>query len=134
MNLLDFQAILDASTPDGRWNLLQDFMKKNSDWKEKVNRWLTLDPDTAVIQLQADLAERMKIPIVVFSGMISTEMRQKAKAAIESLQTFYRERQNNQTEKEIKNVRMRMDNRRNKQRAVGKQRSEKRSAKRTDQA
>lgn len=108
MNLLDFQSILDASTPDGRWNLLQDFLKKNPEWRSKVNRWLTLDPDTTVIQLQADLAERMKIPIVVFSGMISTEMRQKAKAVIESLQTLYRERQaNNQTEKEIEDVRVR---------------------------
>src|SRR6266540_1579096 len=65
MNLLDFQSILDASTPDGRWNLLQDFLKKNPDWRKKVNRWLTLDPDTAAIQLQADLPERMSMPVAL---------------------------------------------------------------------
>lgn len=106
MNLLDFQLILDASTPDGRWNLLQEFLKKNPEWKKKVNRWLTLDPDTAAIQLQADLAERMGMPVALFAKMINPGLREKARAAIESLQTLYQERQtNNQTEKEIKNVR-----------------------------
>ncbi len=101
MNLLDFQSILDASTPDGRWNLLQDFLKKNPDWRKKVNRWLTLDPDTAVIQLQTDLAERMGMPVALFSKMINPGLREKARSAIESLQTLYRERQtNNQPEKE----------------------------------
>src|SRR6266540_2888296 len=132
MNLLDFQSILDASTPDGRWNLLQDFLKKNPDWRKKVNRWLTLDPDTAAIQLQADLAERMSMPVALFAKIISPGLREKARAAIESLQTLYRERQtNNQPEKEIKNVRTR--------RTIEKRRSEKNSrrvatkTKRTDQ-
>src|SRR6266508_700324 len=108
MNLLDFQSILDASTPDGRWNLLQDFLKKNPDWRKKVNRWLTLDPDTAAIQLQADLAERMSMPVALFAKMISPGLREKARAAMESLQTLYRERQTNYPpEKEIKHVRTR---------------------------
>jgi len=131
MNLLDFQAILDASTPDGRWNLLQDFLQKNPDWKKKVNRWLTLDPDTAVIQLQVDLAERMGMPVALFAKMINPGLREKARAAVESLQTLYRERQNNQIEKEIENVRT--------ARTIEKRRSGKNSrgvaakAKRTDQ-
>lgn len=99
-DLQSFMAIVEASTPEGRWNLLQDFLKKNPEWKEKVDRWLTLPPDTAIIQLQADLAERMNIPLPLFSAMLTTEIRLKAKAAIETLQQCYRER-NNQTEKEI---------------------------------
>src|SRR6266542_3225151 len=132
MNLLDFQSILDASTPDGRWNLLQDFLKKNPDWRKKVNRWLTLDPDTAAIQRQGGMAERMSMPVAVSAKMRSPGLREKARAAIESLQTLYRERQtNNQPEKEIKNVRTR--------RTIEKRRSEKNSrrvatkTKRTDQ-
>src|SRR6266540_2941753 len=78
------------------------------------------------------LAERMSMPVALFAKMISPGLREKARAAIESLQTLYRERQtNNQPEKEIKNVRTR--------RTIEKRRSEKNSrrvatkTKRTDQ-
>lgn len=103
-DLASLLTAIEASTPDGRWNLLQEWLKENPDWKDQVEKWATVSSDQAVIELQDFVAERFNMPALFIDRMIPPDMKLRVKSAIEKIQACYRERAGNQTEKEIKNV------------------------------
>lgn len=123
MSFASVLALIEAATPDGRWSLLQSWLKATPEWKGKVDRWLVISPDDAVAELEAAIREQFKLPVMFMDKIITEEMKVKAKAAIETLQACYKERANQsqpEQQKEKKNVRTRMDNGCEKKRAVGK--------------
>lgn len=110
----DLQTILtaiEASTPDGRWDLLQGWLKENPEYDGLVDQWSTMRPDRVFIQIRNLVALKWEIPAMLLNKFITPEMETRIKSAIETLQTCYRER-NNQSEKEIKNVRIRRQTKR----------------------
>lgn len=109
MGALNFNTVLAmiaASTPDGRWNLLQAWLRKSPKWRKQVDQWATQSPDQVIAELEIWIAETYGVGAMV---LVNDGMRAKIKSAIENLQSRYRERLaadgNNQIEKEIKNVR-----------------------------
>lgn len=94
---------LEALTPDGRWELLQEWLRKNPKYAKRIKEWVNQPPNDVFIQL---CLEYGKLPAGVVTTIVGPEMTQKILSAIEIIQTLYRERANNQPiEKEIKNVR-----------------------------
>jgi hypothetical protein len=96
---------LEALTPDGRWKMLQDWLAKNPEYGERVDRWSTQTVDRVFTEICLMATERYG----AIAGMVLSypTTQSKLKRSIEILQACYRERAgiNNQSEKEIKNVR-----------------------------
>lgn len=119
---------LEALTPEGRWSMLQDWLSKNPEYRKRAERWSTESVDQVFSEIR-NLAIDEYGAFAAFM-LDSAAVKPKLLLAIEVLQACYRDRANNQTEKEIKNVRMRMDNGRDKKRA----RRANAKAKRADEA
>lgn len=119
---------LEALTPDGRWNMLQDWLAKNPEYAERAERWSTESEDQVVDEIRA-LVTKKYGPLI--AAVLSTaSLREQLRKHIAILQTCYRERAG-ETEKEIKNVKT--------QRRIGKRsgknpRRANAGPKRTDQA
>ena len=94
---------LEALSPDGRWNMLQDWLKKNPEYGERVEDWAKWTPDDVFVAV-CELATKK---YGVLGALGATAMKPKIMRTIETLQTLYRERAGQQTEKEIKHVRPR---------------------------
>lgn len=111
MNLLNLQSLftsIEAATPDGRWNLLQEWLKANPDWKEEIDGWLKTPSDDVVKQLINTIATRFDMSPDMVQILTPSSVKARAKAAIEKIQACYRERANNnqsEQQKEIKHVR-----------------------------
>jgi hypothetical protein len=118
---------LEALTPDGRWNMLQDWLAKNPEYGERVEEWSTQTVDRVFTEICILAVNRYG----ALAGMVLSypTTQSKLKRWIEILQACYRERAgiNNQSEKEIKNVKNR---RAIKHGAI----TRRRTPKRTDQA
>lgn len=105
----DIQSLfpdLEALTPDGRWNALQDWLSKNPEYGERIEEWSQQTPDEVILQIR-NLASQKYGPL---GAVVIMAMEAKLRRAIELLQACYRERQaydNQQLEKETKNVRTR---------------------------
>ncbi len=95
--------------PDARWEAVQDWLKRNPRWRKEVNHYLRVSPAEAVEDLKEYLIEETEIPQVIAALAITPQVEAQARAAIEKLQTLYRERQAEikRSEKEIENVRTR---------------------------
>lgn len=108
MNFQTILAMIAASTPDGRWGMLQAYLRKhpNSKWAKSIKRWANQTPDEAMAELELWAIEEYGIGA---TALVNGSMREKIRAGIENLQARYRERASmdngNQPEKEIKNVR-----------------------------
>lgn len=92
---------LEALTPDGRWALLQEWLRENPKYAKKIDRWVNQTPDEVFVEL---CDEHGKLPARAVKAIVGVEMTQKLLSAIETMQACYRERAG-QTEQEIKNVR-----------------------------
>ena len=97
---------LEALTPDGRWNMLQDWLAKNPEYGECAERWSKQSADEVFCEIQIlALKKHGAMAAMAFTvPSIATKIR----SAIETLQACYRERvacDNQPIEKEIKNVR-----------------------------
>jgi hypothetical protein len=105
MNVQNLQSLftgLEAATPDGRWNLFQKWLSDNPEWKEETDRWLTLPSDDVVNDLIETIAKKYEMDPAMVRLLTPASVKARAKSAIETLQTCYRERAG-ETEKEIKN-------------------------------
>jgi len=103
MNFNTVLAMIAASTPDGRWSLLQAWLKQNPKWRKKIDYWSTLSSDQVMSDLEVWAIEEYGAGVSVLAN---DTMRLKIKSAIENLQTRYNARvAETQSEKEIKNVR-----------------------------
>ncbi len=112
MNYKEAMASIDELTtlsililsPDARWDTVQDWLRANPQWDELVDHYLTASPDHAVEDLKEFIHDYTEIPQVLIDLAITPEISARTRLAVETLQTLYRERQNYQTEKEIKNA------------------------------
>jgi hypothetical protein len=90
---------LEALTPDGRWNMLQDWLSKNPEYGKRAKRWSTESEDQVVDEIRALVAKQYG-PLV--AAVLSTaSLRQQLKKHIAILQACYRERAG-QTETQLK--------------------------------
>src|SRR5262249_20515792 len=100
LTLLDVVSELEviaqtAATPDGRWELLQAWIKKNPSWEKKINAWLKMTPDKACAEFTdylAKQAERQGLPSHLFLAMAKDRIERRVMPTIDILQTCYRER------------------------------------------
>jgi hypothetical protein len=96
---------LEALTPDGRWAMLQQWLRENPEYAERAERWSKQTVDQVFDELLVLASKKHgTMAAVAFSLPVIAA---KIKSSIEVLQACYRERAgiNNQTEKEIKNAR-----------------------------
>ena len=100
-NLFEIEEISLALTPDGRWKLLQAFLKKNKRWRKQVNSWLQATPDEALIELREWIGTEAEIPVAMLRAFITAEIETRVKSAIEVLQACYKERLEADERKEI---------------------------------
>lgn len=110
---LDIQSLfpdLEALTPDGRWSMLQDWLSKNPKYAERAERWAKEPVDTVFAEIRNLAMDEYGVMVSFFLNSPSIKM--KALSAITVLQACYRERAGNQSEKEIKNVRIRRSTKR----------------------
>jgi hypothetical protein len=114
---------LEALTPDGRWAMLQKWLKENPEYGERFERWSTLTVDQVYAEIEQMAAKKYGPLATLFFNSPATQI--KFKLSIEVLQACYRERAgiSNQTEKEIKNV----NSRRSKKEVVRRSRGAKRN-------
>jgi hypothetical protein len=87
-----YDLILQTSTPDGRWNALQDWLKDNRKWKKRIEAWALDTPEDAYESLKAFIADQSKIPIIVLNKLITIQMATQAHATLATIQQLYRER------------------------------------------
>jgi len=80
------------STPDARWKSVQEWLRLHPRWKKKVQHYTTLEPAAALVDLKQWICETAAIPEIILASSIKPEMETQATAAIERLQTLYRDR------------------------------------------
>jgi hypothetical protein len=97
---------LEALAPDGRWNLLQSWLKENPEYGERAERWSEQPVDSVYFEIAAMVVNRYGMLGSIALGVPAVKA--KLTQTIETLQACYRERAG-QTEKEIKNVRTAKD-------------------------
>jgi hypothetical protein len=82
---------LEALTPDGRWTLLQEWLRENPKYAKKIDQWVNQSPDDVFTEL---CDEHGKLPARVVKAIVGVEMTQKILSAIATMQACYRERAN----------------------------------------
>lgn len=90
---------LEALTPDGRWNMLQDWLAKHPEYGERAERWSTQTVDQVFIEICLLTTKRYGAFASHF--LLLPTAQTKIRAAIEVLQACYRERAG-QTETQLK--------------------------------
>jgi hypothetical protein len=81
-----------ASDADGRWELLQAWLKQNPKWKKTVEAFAVTTPDEAYGLLKLYICEVADVNISTLSLFVNGEIEQKAKDSIAVIQACYRER------------------------------------------
>jgi len=81
---------LEALTPDGRWNLLQDWLAKNPEYGERAERWSTQTVGQVYAEMFALVTE--KHGALAAAAFAIPSIAAKIKSTIETLQACYRER------------------------------------------
>jgi hypothetical protein len=98
--VFEIEDITQAETPEGRWNLLQDWLKHNPRWKKRVSEWLSLSPDEAYNDLCEWIALKAELPMAMFKMIVDQETRARVKSTIATIQALYKERQSQDKAKE----------------------------------
>lgn len=106
-DVFEIEDITQATTPEGRWRLLQYWLKNNPRWKTKVAYWSQVSPDQAYDDLCAWISQKAELPVSMLKVFIDKETRERVRTAIETIQSIYRERQQFEKRKEIKDVNVR---------------------------
>jgi len=91
-------------TPDGRWNLLQDWLDESPKHRKLLDAWLAQTPEEVFPQLREVAAEIATRKYGGLGGALVrvTNMTPEILKGIETLQTCYRERM--QSDKEEKHA------------------------------
>ena len=94
--LLELVAIGDQiTTPDGRWEAFQEWLRRNPKWRKNVNAWMKLDGPTAYIKLKdAIIADASNPAMIKFAikQFVTPSLEARIIRAIEALQRMYTER------------------------------------------
>lgn len=82
-------AIFDLATPEGRWNALQEFLRKNKKWKQREKDFLEAVPEDAprIVCEWIDISPSL-IPFLDKGG----ELRRQAINGFRIAQEMYKER------------------------------------------
>jgi hypothetical protein len=97
---------LEALSPDGRWSMLQKWLKENPEYDENVDRWSQMSVDAVCDEIAILVIGKYGgIAVFVLQSEVGKVIKEKVRRLVEILQACYRERAGHQTEKEIKNVR-----------------------------
>jgi hypothetical protein len=81
---------LEALTPEGRWNMLQKWLKENPEYGERAERWSTQTVGQVYAELFALVTE--KHGAFAATAFAIPSIAAKIKSTIEVLQACYRER------------------------------------------
>lgn len=100
-DVFEIEDITQATTPDGRWRLLQSWLKSHPKWKTKVAYWSQVSPDQAYDDLCEWISAKAELPVSMFKVFVDEATRTRVKAAIETIQALYRERQQFEKRKEM---------------------------------
>lgn len=90
--VFEIEDITQAATPGGRWALLQAWLQKHPRWKIKVARWVKLPSAQAYEELREWVSEEGAVPLALLKAFIAPEIEARIRAAIETLQTLYKDR------------------------------------------
>lgn len=102
--IFEIEDITQASTPSGRWALLQAWLKNHPRWKIRIARWARLDPEHAYAELREWVSEEGGISIGMLKAFISAQVEARIKGAIITLQTLYTERAREAPQLQRRNV------------------------------
>lgn len=83
------------TTPDGRWEAFQDWLKRNPKWRKSVNKWMQLTPEDAYAKMKAAIIEDSNNPAMIrffINKLIGAEMEARIIRAVATLQRMYTER------------------------------------------
>lgn len=83
---------INTRTPEGRWQMLQDWLEENPQWEKQVNKWIKLTPAEALTSLKNYVAEQTKVPSRMLDKFITPAIEQRVINSIQTIQTCYRER------------------------------------------
>jgi hypothetical protein len=102
---------LEALTPDGRWEMLQDWLSKNPEYGERVDDWVKQSAAQVFTEIRAMAVDKYG-PLASYALNAQT-VREKLLQTIEILQTCYRERAgiHIESKKEMRNERRKTRNR-----------------------
>lgn len=82
---------LEALTPDGRWNMLQDWLKEHPVYQEYVETWSTQNVDQVFVDIRDLIAMHLGVSNNLINLLIIGK-EQWIKRQIETMQACYRER------------------------------------------
>jgi hypothetical protein len=97
---------LEALTPDGRWNMLQDWLANNPEYGKRVDKWSTQSTDQVFVEIRDLIAKRFGISTNLVS-LLTVGREQQIRRTIEVMQACYRERAG-QTETQLKSKKRRL--------------------------
>ena len=89
-----------ATDPNGRWELLQTWLRDNPKWKKTVEALALATPDDAYKILRAYICEVADVNETTVAMFVTGEIERKAKDSIAVIQACYRERADLQPKKE----------------------------------
>lgn len=102
MNFNTILAMIAASTPDGRWQMLQAWLRKNPKMRKRIDKLSAQSVEEIMGELEVWAIEKYGIGAL---ALVNGDVREKIRAAIENLQTRYIARAaEDKPVKEIKNV------------------------------
>jgi hypothetical protein len=81
---------LEALTPDGRWAMLQKWLRENPEYGERFERWSTLPVDQVYVEIEQMAVKKYGPLATLFFNSPAVQI--KFKSSIETLQACYRER------------------------------------------
>lgn len=92
VELKELMLIMRLSTPDGRWETLQDFLDEHPRWKKREKDFLEADP----IKAPQILCQWLKIPPAMLPFIDKDgELRKEAINTFTELQLLYKGRKSN---------------------------------------
>jgi hypothetical protein len=96
-DLQSFFPDLETLTPEGRWEMLQDWLSKNPEYGERVDEWVKQSSAQVFTEIRAMAVD--KYGPLASIALNTQAIREKLVGTIEILQTCYRERAGEQQEK-----------------------------------
>jgi len=93
VDLIEIETISKAAMdPSGRWEIFQGWLARNPRWRKLVDSWIESTPDDAMAELLEYAAQRAELPLPVVQAFVTEPIKLRARSAIETIQTLYKER------------------------------------------
>ena len=93
MDLIEIETISKAAMdPNGRWEIFQGWLARNPRWRKLIDSWIESTPDDAMAELMKYAAQRAELPLPVVQAFVTEPIKLRARSAIETIQTLYKER------------------------------------------